>query len=730
MSQENRHPVIYDGGRAMDKTFKFFSKAITVLLAIVMLLGTSLTSFAYNELNLYTFSGGEGTKKRPYLISNKEDLFQLSEMFSADGGNREAYFKLTNDIDLGDTVWTPIGSPTIGFSGVFDGNGKRITIRNMADGNYLGLFSQVDNRGTIENLIVKGIISKKVSSKETVNFGLLAGRAEGTIENCIAEGNIALTIESTEDISVGGLIGFGVGSISNLKNEASINLTGIGKKHITLGGVIGSSRGNISPISNTTNTGTIVGNIDGQIFAGGVIGTSGFGSSVYNALNQGNISVSVKNIPNNRAATGGIVGEIREANINRALNKGRVSISYSGNYNREEIFASGIAGLGEVATITNAGNEAYVEAKDSKILFATGIVGGPGRDFRMANVYNKGNIYGISSYRDGELYVLGLTGDVTTVDNFYNSGTVRLKAGNRGEVDGEAITNVRPGESPKSYSYGYWPTGVLAFPLLQKEPPTTSPFNIGTGKLNRNVNIGGKSYNTITEALNAWVDTQKGDYLKWVGQNTPTFDWSFGYKIPEIIAYKNGKEGKWINASDWAYGWLDKADKLDIIPDILLEEDMTEGITRMEFSALIVRLYEYLSGEEVIVKYNSPFKDTDDISVIKAYELGIVTGTGNGLFSPKAILTREQASTMLARVYQRVFDKSLNIEGVSKFSDHDLISSWAKEPVYFMAKNDILKGIGNNIFAPSHKQGEKESYGRATREQAFKIAVAMIEKFK
>ena len=201
----------------MDKTFRFFRKAITVFLAMVMLLGTNLTSFAHNELNLYTFSGGEGTKKRPYLISNKEDLIQLSEMFSADGGNREAYFKLINDIDLGDTVCTPIGSPTIGFSGVFDGNGKRITIRNMADENYLGLFRQVDNRGTIKNLIVKGIINKKVSSKETVNFGLLAGRAEGTIENCIAEGSISLIIESTEDISVGGLIGFSVGSINNLK---------------------------------------------------------------------------------------------------------------------------------------------------------------------------------------------------------------------------------------------------------------------------------------------------------------------------------------------------------------------------------------------------------------------------------------------------------------------------------------------------------------------------------
>jgi hypothetical protein len=53
-----------------------------------------------------------------------------------------------------------------------------------------------------------------------------------------------------------------------------------------------------------------------------------------------------------------------------------------------------------------------------------------------------------------------------------------------------------------------------------------------------------------------------------------------------------------------------------------------------------------------------------------------------------------------------------------------------RDSVYFMAKNDIIGGLGNNIFGPAPVEGKDANYSKATREQAFKIAVAMIEKFK
>lgn len=119
-----------------------------------------------------------------------------------------------------------------------------------------------------------------------------------------------------------------------------------------------------------------------------------------------------------------------------------------------------------------------------------------------------------------------------------------------------------------------------------------------------------------------------------------------------------------------------------------------------------------------------------------------MSGIGNGLFDPDALVTREQACTMLTRVYKAVYWEGWTLEadmqydlhkldytGVPKFNDDDLISSYARESVYFMVKNNILSGVGNNLFAPSPIDNRDDIYGRASREQAFKIVAAMIEKF-
>jgi len=147
------------------------------------------------------------------------------------------------------------------------------------------------------------------------------------------------------------------------------------------------------------------------------------------------------------------------------------------------------------------------------------------------------------------------------------------------------------------------------------------------------------------------------------------------------MKYKNSREGKWLNTSDWAYEWMDKADKLDIIPDILLNQDMTKGITRKEFCALAVKLYENLKGSKAEANIENPFTDVNDPDVIKAYSLGIVSGIGKGLFAPDQILTREQASTMLTRVYKAVYWEDWTLEGDGAYNKHVLDTSGGCEQV-------------------------------------------------
>ena len=64
---------------------------------------------------------------------------------------------------------------------------------------------------------------------------------------------------------------------------------------------------------------------------------------------------------------------------------------------------------------------------------------------------------------------------------------------------------------------------------------------------------------------------------------------------------------------------------------------------------------------------------------------------------------------------------ALDASGVAEFADHRQISSYARDSVYFMTKKQIIDGTGNNRFSPQ---------AMASREQAFKIAVATIGQLK
>lgn len=212
-----------------------------------------------------------------------------------------------------------------------------------------------------------------------------------------------------------------------------------------------------------------------------------------------------------------------------------------------------------------------------------------------------------------------------------------------------------------------------------------------------------------------------------------TSDWS------NVIEFGASAWGK---ASQWATVELKKADELGLIPDSLRGADLTKPITRAEFAAVSVKVYEALSGTKAIPAINNPFTDTKDVEVLKAYNLGITTGTAADKFSPDMLLNREQAAIMLTRVFKRVTLVGWTIQTDSQFTlqykkpapfaDDDKISSWAKDSVYFMVANDIIKGTGNNLFSPRATTPAEEAanYASTTREQALVIAVRMVENLR
>ena len=165
-------------------------------------------------------------------------------------------------------------------------------------------------------------------------------------------------------------------------------------------------------------------------------------------------------------------------------------------------------------------------------------------------------------------------------------------------------------------------------------------------------------------------------------------------------------------ASDWAKAELTKADENGLIPAILKEADLTKPITRAEFAAVSVLLFEKISLRKAEKAGTNPFTDTSDEYVLKALELGITTGTSATTFDPDALLTREQAAAMLTRVYKKLtingWDISkdgqfkLEYTAPEKFADDADISDWAKDSVYFMASKSIINGVGENKFAPKN----------------------------
>lgn len=81
-------------------------------------------------------------------------------------------------------------------------------------------------------------------------------------------------------------------------------------------------------------------------------------------------------------------------------------------------------------------------------------------------------------------------------------------------------------------------------------------------------------------------------------------------------------EGTNFIASEWAQDEIKKANELSLIPDSLKSEDLTKPVTRAEFAAVAVKVYEALSGVKAIPEENHPFTDTNDAEVLKAYNVG------------------------------------------------------------------------------------------------------------
>ena len=147
--------------------------------------------------------------------------------------------------------------------------------------------------------------------------------------------------------------------------------------------------------------------------------------------------------------------------------------------------------------------------------------------------------------------------------------------------------------------------------------------------------------------------------------------------------------------------------------DYVTSEGYFCGTSTTEFSpdmsmtrGMFVTVLSRMSGIDASVYSKQVFTDVKEneyyfSAVNWAYENKIVAGTGNGMFRPADLVTREQMSLMLGN-FLDYMGKTPEVKNeIKKYADNAKISSWAYDAVYLMQGYGYLVGGSNNQFRPA-----------------------------
>ena len=125
------------------------------------------------------------------------------------------------------------------------------------------------------------------------------------------------------------------------------------------------------------------------------------------------------------------------------------------------------------------------------------------------------------------------------------------------------------------------------------------------------------------------------------------------------------------------------------------------------------------------------FKDVKEgdffaLPVMWAADNNITSGTGKGMFSPNANITREQMAVMLYKFAQyKKYKITTKSTALDNFPDKNKVDSWAKEAMQWAVTNQIINGKtgsdGKNILDP---------LGKATRAECAQVIKNFMEKYE
>ena len=299
---------------------KFFIILITLLL--------SINVFALDvwDGTASPWTQGDGTVSDPYLIETAENLAYLAqevnEGYQAQGMEvfKGVYFLMTDDLDLNNINWTPIGNINMSmqgyyFAGIFDGWYHSIDhLRIQTNADVCGLFaglggykeSSLDDAGIIRHLYVtNGNITSTGAGVGGI-VGAVAG--DGRIDQCSFSGTISIS-NSGSFCGAGGIVAAAAENSVIIQCSFHGSITASNSSFTGAagaGGIVGLAM-NQAWIDGCYNTGNVTGSALLLSVAAGIVGATlqENNITIYGCYNIGTVNANTK---------GGIFGMISPIN--------------------------------------------------------------------------------------------------------------------------------------------------------------------------------------------------------------------------------------------------------------------------------------------------------------------------------------------------------------------------------------------------------------------------------
>lgn len=430
---------------------------------------------------------GSGTEAAPYEIPDVGKLTALQTQVNENGFSYSGkWFRLTNNIDLNNEPWTPIGVDTgHPFSGSLDGGGKSISGLNVnTSTQYAGLFGAVGEIAVQSLTLQDGSVT--CTNGATSWCGGLAGRSGSLLLNDVHIVNMAISGDGLG--GTGGILGGGSASMTACSN--------------TGGSVSGRYAGGMAGLGNTNGSSeftrcTNSAAIKGEAYAGGISGDHrGEGNNFANCRNEG--------LVNGRIASGiAIYGQSFTACTNAGEVIGQqgmaCGITNRANYvercgNTGDVSGSTASGITwHAIKIENCYNTGKITG-NGNVATAFGITNSTRWQTEGCFTYNTSTQVPLAGKTTGGTY-----GDQNEVTNSYylaSSATAVSSAGEWASADDFASGKVAWGVDGGTGAHAnYWTQGANNYPVPIGEGTSTSYYRAkaecGTGgsvsiKSNRN----------------------------------------------------------------------------------------------------------------------------------------------------------------------------------------------------------------------------------------------------